>query len=64
MNCKTVRKQIICIKQNTSKMPLHIIIKQPAIETMIVIYFLFIFLTAGWLAEYCKILKFHYEVSD
>ena len=30
---KTVIKQIICTKQNISKMPLHIILKQPAVKT-------------------------------
>ena len=36
---KTVVKQIIGIEQNISKMPLRIILKQPSVKIMIVLYF-------------------------
>ena len=54
MNCKIVIKQIICIKQNPSKIPIYIILKQPAVKIMIVIYFLFIFLTAITFSLQCS----------
>ena len=51
---KTVIRQIICIKQNPCKVPLHIILNKPAIKIIVVLYLAIIFLTAGCFIIICK----------
>ena len=42
---KTLIKQITCIKRCISKIPLHIILNQPAFKIMIVLHFAIIIFT-------------------